>query len=85
MDKFYDVSFKVHNAASDAWNAKVQYTTKDYREAVANFGSEISRLFGSKDFDFVCVTLSDNFGNELDKKYIDERVKPEPPEPNTKG
>ena len=85
MDNFYDVSFKVHNTAADSWQAKVQYTTKDLREAKANFGSECSRLFGSKDFDFVCVTLSDTYGNVISKDFVDDRVAPEPEPPINEG
>lgn len=85
MDNFYDVTFKVHNEAADSWAAKVQHTTKDLRDAKAKFGEECSRLFGSKDFDFVCVTLSDAFGNVISKDFIDQRVAPEPPEPETEG
>ncbi len=81
MDKLYDIKFKVHNASADSWQAKVQYTTNDLRDAKANFGSECSRLFGSKDFDFVCVTLTDTFGNVIMNDFIDDRVAPEPPEP----
>ena len=81
MDNFYDIKFKVHNASADSWQAKVQYTTKDLRDAKANFGSECSRLFGSKDFDFVCVTLTDTFGNVIRNDFVDDRVAPEPPEP----
>lgn len=81
MDNFFDVAFKVHNAEADSWASKVQYTTKDIRDAKANFGSECSRLFGAKDFDFVCVTLSDTYGNVISKDFIDERVAPEPPAP----
>ena len=81
MDNFYDVKFKVHNTAADSWQAKVQTTSKDLREAKASFGSECSRLFGSKDFDFVCVTLSDTFGNVISKDFVDDRVAPEPEPP----
>jgi hypothetical protein len=82
MEKFYSVVFDVHNAEADSWSSKVQYTTKDLRDAKANFGSECSRLFGSADFDFVCVTLKDNFSNVISSEFVDERVAPEPPEPN---
>lgn len=78
MDNYYDIKFKVHNAATDSWQAKVQTSTKDLREAKASFGAECSRLFGSKDFDFVCVTLSDTFGNVVTTDFIDDRVVPEP-------
>ena len=81
MGMFYSVTFNVHNKEADSWAAKVQYTTSDLRDAKANFGSECSRLFGSKDFDFVCVILTDNYGNVISKDFVDERVSPEPPEP----
>ena len=81
MENFYSVTFNVHNKEADSWAAKVQYTTKDLRDAKANFGSECSRLFGSQDFDFVCVVLTDNYGNVISRDFVDERVAPEPPEP----
>lgn len=82
MEKFYSVVFDVHNAETNNWSSKVQYTTKDLRDAKANFGSECSRLFGSADFDFVCVILKDNFGNVISSDFVDDRVAPEPSEPN---
>lgn len=80
MEKFYSVAFNVHNAEAGSWSAKVQYTTKDLRDAKANFGSECSRLFGSTDFDFVCVILMDNYGNVISRDFVDDRVAPEPNE-----
>lgn len=81
MEQFWSISYKVHNKESGAWAAAVSYTTKDERDARANYGSEQARLFGSKDFDYVCVSISDTFGNTK-SEFIDERVRPEPtPEP----
>lgn len=84
MENFFDVKFKVHNKEADSWAAQIAYTTKDERDARAHFHSECSRLFGSSDFDFVCVTMSDTYGNSK-SDFIDERVAPEPPEPNTEA
>ena len=87
MDNFYYVTFAVHNKEADAWTAKVQHMKKitsadDIRDAKAYYGSECSRLFGSKEFDFVSVVLSDAYGNVLEKDFVDVRVAPEPtPEP----
>ena len=79
-ENFYSIIIKVHNKASGSWASSVTYTTKDERDARANYGSEQSRLFGSKDFDFVCVSMADTFGNTK-SEFVDDRPAPEP-EPN---
>lgn len=80
MEQNYVVQNKVHNKESGAWANNIVYQGTDRNDVYAHFGSEISRLFTAKDFDFVEIIFSDTFGNN-EVKFRDDRVAPEP-EPN---
>lgn len=72
MEKQFTVQFTVHNSSSGAWATSISIQTTDEDEAIAKYGEEISRLWNSQDFDFVCVKKIDEFGN-VEKKYRDSR------------
>lgn len=81
----YSVSFMVHNKNNNAWASKVVWAGTDERTAWAQYGSEMSRLMGSSDFDVVTVYIaSDNNGENgyISHTTWDERenILP-PPEP----
>ena len=45
-----------------------------------SWGSELNRLYGSSDFDFVTIMIVDNYGNRVMGDVKDVRVVPEPEE-----
>lgn len=84
MEQNYTVRYKLHDTQNNQWaNAFVaQYS--DYWTAVAKYGSEVSRLINSQDYDFVLVQLQDTYGNSKESIFRDSRVAPEP-EPNAEA
>ncbi len=78
MDNQYTVQYTVHNRQSGAWQTSISVQTTDENTAIAKYGEEISRLWTSADFDFVCVKKIDQFGN-MEKRFRDDRVDPNPP------
>ena len=84
MDRYFNVEWTVHNADSDAWLSKVPDGGGSTDEMAVKrlFHSECDRLFGSADFDYVCVLYRDNYGRVIDSDVKDIRVAPVPPEPN---
>lgn len=80
MEQYFNVEWTVHNAESGAWASKVPDggSDKDREVVRAFYHSECARLFGSADFDFVCVLYRDNFGRVLASDVKDVRVVPEP-------
>ena len=75
-ERCYSVSFIVHNKNSGSWASKASWTGTDERAAWAQYGSEISRLMGSSDFDVVTVFIMNDQGY-LDSHNWDERPEPE--------
>ena len=73
MEKQFTVQFTVHNIESGAWATSISVQTTNEGEAVAEYGEEISRLWNSQDFDFVCIKKIDEFGN-VEKRYRDNRA-----------
>ena len=82
METRYFVDYKLHNAKNDAWAYKTTKNTTDIAEAKKDYHSQLSQYIGSTVFDFVQVTLSDMYGNVIDKEYWQKPVEPTPePEP----
>lgn len=78
METKYFVDYTVHNKETGAWAHSSSGSYDDIIAAQAMWGSEISRLFGSADFDFVSVVVVNNHGDTLNKLSKDIRVAPEP-------
>ena len=84
METMYFVEFTVRNQKSGAWLHRTSDngSTSDIIEAKRVWGSELNRLYGSSDFDFVNVAIINNYGNVIMSDTKDMRVAPEPtPEP----
>ena len=84
METKYFVDYTVHNKEKGAWAHSSSGSYDDIISAQRKWGSEIDRLFGSADFDFVSVVVVNNYGDTLNKLFTDTRVAPEPeaqPEP----
>lgn len=69
METMYFVDYKRHNASSDAWAYKTELGTKSIDEAKKKFHALMGEYIGGDTFDFVCVTLSDMFGNVIASEY----------------
>lgn len=84
MEQNYTVAYKLHDSKSNQWSNQAVAQYSDYWQAVAKYGSEVSRLINVQDYDFVLVYLMDTYGNinPSNKVWRDSRVAPEPPEPN---
>ena len=78
METKFFVDYTVHNMNSGAWAHSSSGSYDDIISAQRKWGSEIDRLFGSDDFDFVSVVVVNNYGDTLNKLSTDTRVAPEP-------
>ena len=65
----YFVDYKRHNASNNAWLYKTELGTADIDEAKKKYHALLGEYVGSDTFDFVCVTLSDMFGNVIKSEY----------------
>lgn len=82
METKFFVDYTVHNMNTGAWAHNSSGSYDDIISAQRKWGSEIDRLFGSAEFDFVSVVVVNNYGNSLNDLSKDTRVAPEPePEP----
>ena len=81
MDLTYFVDYKLYNATSDAWAYKTELKTTDYNAAVRKLGQLTNEYYSKAPYAFGTLTLSDMYGNVLEKKNWDNMPKPEPPEP----
>lgn len=82
METKFFVDYTVHNKKTGAWAHSSSGSYDDIISAQRKWGSEIDRLFGSADFDFVSVVVTNIYGDTLNKLSTDTRVAPEPePEP----
>ena len=75
MEMRYFVDYKLHNAENDGWAFKTTKSTTDLAEAKKDYHSQLAQYIGSPDFDFVQVTLTDMYGNQIKSEYWQ---KPEP-------
>lgn len=80
METMYFVEYTVHNAKSGAWAHNTSSSNSDINEVKRSWGSELNRLYGSSDFDFVSIMIVDNYGNRVMGDVKDVRVVPEPEE-----
>lgn len=78
METKFFVDYTVHNMNSGAWAHSSSGSYDDIISAQRKWGSEIDRLFGSADFDFVSVVVVNNYGDTLNNLSKDTRVAPEP-------
>ena len=77
METKFFVDYTVHNMNSGAWAHSSSGSYDDIISAQRKWGSEIDRLFGSADFDFVSVVVVNNYGDSLNKLSKDTRIVPE--------
>jgi hypothetical protein len=78
METKFFVDYTVHNMNTGAWAHSSSGSYDDIISAQRKWGSEIDRLFGSADFDFVSVVVTNNYGDALNSLSKDIRVAPEP-------
>ena len=76
METRYFVDYKLHNAVNDGWAFNTTKSTTDLAEAKKDYHSQLSEYIGSTAFDFVQVTLSDMFGNNIMSEYWQKPVEP---------
>ena len=76
----YFVDYKLHNGTNDGWAYKTELKTTDKNAAVRKFGELISQDYGKDPYDFGCISMTDMYGNVVDKnlKYWDNTPQPEP-------
>lgn len=76
MKTMYFVDYKLHNAKNNDWAFKTTKNTTDLAEAKKEYHAQLSQYIGNADFDLVQVTLSDMYGNVIDKEYWQKPVEP---------
>lgn len=81
MEQNYSIQNKIHDSKNGQWSNNVVAQYNDYWQAVAKYGSEVSRLANVQDYDYVLIYIIDTFGNIKESIIRDSRVAPEP-EPN---
>lgn len=69
MDNMYFVDYKRHNATTNAWTYKTELGTTNKDEAIKKFHALMGEYIGGETFDFVCVTVSDMYGNPIMDEY----------------
>ena len=69
MEIMYFVDYKRHNASSNAWAYKTELGTINLDEAKKKYHALLAEYVDSDSFDFVCVSLTDMFGNVLKSEY----------------
>ena len=82
MEENYSIQNKIHDSKSGQWSNSAVAQYSDYWQAVAKYGSEVSRLANVQDYDYVLIYIIDTYGNIRERILRDSRVAPEPPEPN---
>lgn len=65
----YFVTYYRHNASTDAWAYKVELGTKSIDEAKKKYHALMGEYIGGDTFDFVCVSITDQFGNKITSEY----------------
>ena len=80
FERYYSVSFMVHDKIKDEWITDISWTGKDERTAWIQYGSEESRLLSIPEYDVVTVYIL-NDGGYMDSRTFDERELIIPPEP----
>lgn len=70
----YFVDFKVHNKENDGWAYKTELNTNDYDKALVKYFEVCKTYIGVTTFDHVLVTITDAFGNTLEKQVWDMKV-----------
>ena len=79
----YFVDYKLHNKDNDGWAFKTELKTTDKDAAVRKYGDLISKDYGTDPYDFGLISMTDMYGNVVDRnqKYWDNTPQPEPHEP----
>lgn len=76
MEQNYSIHNKIHDSNSGQWSNSAVAQYSDYWQAVAKYGSEVSRLANVQDYDFVLIYMIDTYGNVKESIYRDSRVEP---------
>lgn len=74
MENRYFVDYKRHNASTDAWAYKIELGTTNLDEAKKKFHALMGEYIGGDTFDFVCVSLTDMFGNVIKSEFWQKEV-----------
>lgn len=69
METMYFVDYKRHNASTNAWAYKTELGTIDFDEAKKKYHALLAEYVDSDTFDFVCVSLTDMYGNTIKSEY----------------
>ena len=84
MEMTYFVDWKLYNGDNKGWAYKTELKTTNKDEAVRKYGEMINQYYGKAPYVFGIISMTDMYGNVVDKnqKYWDN-TQPEPePEPN---
>lgn len=65
----YFVDYKRHNATTEGWAYKTELGTTSLDEAKKKYHALLGEFVNGDTFDFVCVTLTDMFGNKIMSEY----------------
>lgn len=84
LDMTYFVDYKIYNKDNQGWAYKTELKTTDKDTAVRKYGALIDNFYAKDPYAFGLITMTDMYGNVVDKniKYWDKTPSPEPPEPN---
>ena len=78
IDMTYFVDWKLHNKTNGGWAYKTELKTTDKDAAVRKYGEMINQYYGKDPYDFGLITMTDIYGNIVDKnqKYWDNTPVP---------
>lgn len=74
MEKMYFVDYKRHNATTGQWAYKTELGTTSLDEAKKKFHALLGDWIDGDTFDFVCVVITDKFGNTLKTEYWEKSI-----------
>ena len=82
MTNRFFVDYKRHNKLTDGWAYKTEMSTESLEEAITKFHSLCSQYRDPNTFDYLCVSVTDLFGNVIKNEVWEHPAEPEPePEP----
>ena len=69
LETMYFVDYKRHNATTNAWAYKTELGTTSLGEAKKKYHALLADFTDTEPFDFVCVMITDMFGNPIESEY----------------
>lgn len=82
MEMTYFCDYKLFNGTNQGWAYKTELKTTDKNAAVRKYGEMINQYYAKEPYTFGLISMTDMYGNVVDKnqKYWDITESPEPNE-----